>query len=539
MKMLNVVRIAAFAVLTYIIVAKAQVPGDTVGFTQYDLQSICSSGNRIAADTLGGVHAVWIRGSDRNTTRYVNYSYCPPFGRWDGAVMMNAAGFPQLGLMPDGRAVVVFHSASAGSESLYCAIDTAPGHALFDIYRLPGSPFPMAFFWPYVTIGLGGNIHVLATTTGSLGEQMIIGYTRSTDGGPSWLSWFPVDTVETPSAIITASPVSEKVAIVYPHPYDTTNQWSNDVYYIQSLDGINWDWQGGKVSVTDYAHDDDSIAAYIDCDAVYDYNDNLHIVWHTAATRSSGMGNPISILHADQFSETIVEIVSSNEEWANCDVGAWNLPLAKMSLSVHPSNLLAVTYVRFTPADCSASGYANGDIYLQTSQNGIIWSNPVNLTDSPSPDCVAGNCESENWPSAAEHIDDYLHLFYVSDMDAGASPQTEGAITDNPLIYLGMPFEQLGADETMQTPRDFSLRQNYPNPFNAVTTISFELNQPGHVRLDIFDITGAKIATLLNKCNAAGHYNVIWNAGEMPTGVYYYRLTANGISQSKRMVLLK
>jgi hypothetical protein len=93
-----------------------------------------------------------------------------------------------------------------------------------------------------------------------------------------------------------------------------------------------------------------------------------------------------------------------------------------------------------------------------------------------------------------------------------------------------------------QIPGDFRLYQNYPNPFNPVTTIRFDL--PGNssssmVKLIVYDITSKEIAILYNGEYKAGQFETLWDAAELPSGVYYYRLTAGKYSDVKKMVVLK
>jgi hypothetical protein len=81
--------------------------------------------------------------------------------------------------------------------------------------------------------------------------------------------------------------------------------------------------------------------------------------------------------------------------------------------------------------------------------------------------------------------------------------------------------------------------QDYPNPFNAQTTISYSLPKASEISLDIFDILGRKIETLQSGHQEAGEHSVIWNAGDKPSGIYFYRLKAGEREETNRMVLLK
>ncbi|MBN1634787.1 MAG: T9SS type A sorting domain-containing protein [Ignavibacteria bacterium] len=98
-------------------------------------------------------------------------------------------------------------------------------------------------------------------------------------------------------------------------------------------------------------------------------------------------------------------------------------------------------------------------------------------------------------------------------------------------------------------PEIFSLEQNYPNPFNAVTSIKFSVPlshthlvtlSPCHlVSLKVFDLLGREVATLINENLQSGTYEVTFDAGELPSGIYFYRLSTNNFSETKKLVLLK
>ncbi|MEW5796694.1 MAG: FG-GAP-like repeat-containing protein [Candidatus Zixiibacteriota bacterium] len=88
-------------------------------------------------------------------------------------------------------------------------------------------------------------------------------------------------------------------------------------------------------------------------------------------------------------------------------------------------------------------------------------------------------------------------------------------------------------------PSTFALAQNYPNPFNPATEITFALPVAADVRLDIFNVLGQKVATLIEQRLEAGEHRALWDASDQPSGVYLYRLTAGEFVESKKMLLLK
>ena len=88
-------------------------------------------------------------------------------------------------------------------------------------------------------------------------------------------------------------------------------------------------------------------------------------------------------------------------------------------------------------------------------------------------------------------------------------------------------------------PQKFALFQNYPNPFNPVTSIEFQLPQKSWVTLVVFDITGRKVAVLVDGAKQPGVYSVQWNASSVPSGVYFYRIKTNGFEATKKLLLLR
>jgi flagellar hook assembly protein FlgD len=85
----------------------------------------------------------------------------------------------------------------------------------------------------------------------------------------------------------------------------------------------------------------------------------------------------------------------------------------------------------------------------------------------------------------------------------------------------------------------FTLRQNYPNPFNPNTTISYELPRAGNVSLKITNTLGQVISTLEDGYKEAGFHQLRWNASNVPSGIYFYRLQAGEFVETKKMVLLR
>ncbi len=88
-------------------------------------------------------------------------------------------------------------------------------------------------------------------------------------------------------------------------------------------------------------------------------------------------------------------------------------------------------------------------------------------------------------------------------------------------------------------PTEYALKQNYPNPFNPTTMIKFAIPEASQVKLAIYDVTGREVGLLVNEQMAAGTYSVDWNAVNLSTGIYFYRIEAGSFVNVKKMILIK
>ncbi|MBD3291114.1 T9SS type A sorting domain-containing protein [candidate division KSB1 bacterium] len=102
-----------------------------------------------------------------------------------------------------------------------------------------------------------------------------------------------------------------------------------------------------------------------------------------------------------------------------------------------------------------------------------------------------------------------------------------------------VPKSDVKAFVNNNAPLKFQLDQNYPNPFNPSTTISFTIKEAGLVELTVYDVTGRQVKKLLERDMAAGVHKVVFDARDLASGVYYYSLKHDGLTQVKQMVLVK
>ncbi|MFH1686225.1 MAG: T9SS type A sorting domain-containing protein [bacterium] len=95
------------------------------------------------------------------------------------------------------------------------------------------------------------------------------------------------------------------------------------------------------------------------------------------------------------------------------------------------------------------------------------------------------------------------------------------------------------ASTSPAVPQEFYVAQNYPNPFNPSTTFEFALPVAGHVDLTVFNVLGQKVESVINENLNAGIHQVVWDASNVSSGVYFYRLTTGDNTETRKMMLLK
>lgn len=533
----------------------AQWQGETVGLTQYDMQEIGGGTNRIAVTSEGGIYVCWTKGMSDNEVRKVYFNYRDPGGQWlapyegaqvsredepDGLGVYLHAGFPSMDIGPGDCIIVFFHThlyIPPPEDTLIIEIHEATTCTWPDYIVLPHADS----YWPKASINQEGRINIMAGRRVLDSSDTPRIYNHSDDFGITWGDWIRIDSLTSQLWAIAASRSSPRCAMVKGEPLDTFDSpslWDMDLFYLISEDGTNWnfdEWQ----PITSY--ENTPTRAVADVDILFDENDFLHVVWNTfeIAEPDSEFDNSSTLWHWSEETGEISQIAYFDH--VTCEPGAWNMALCKMSLGVDPDDNLFCVWTGFASDDSSAGGYCNGDLYMSYSMDGgLTWADYENITNSQTPDCAPEECDSDNWATLAEMVGEYLHIFYVNDKDAGAIPQGEGLVTDNPVRYLEVPNPAMtGITESETLPDYISLLSSYPNPFNARTTIKFSLAEAAVVKLQIFDIAGRLVETLADCEFAAGENSVTWDAEDYPSSVYFARLAGNAGSVSKRLILLK
>lgn len=161
---------------------------------------------------------------------------------------------------------------------------------------------------------------------------------------------------------------------------------------------------------------------------------------------------------------------------------------------------------------------------------------------SPSPDFQEITFRAENLQNSSYYFqdaslfeDDKRYYWRVS-----ASTTEFGDIESIAAYFIiGSDYDEPDDPRPPDLPKEFALLQNFPNPFNTSTTIPYNLAEDAHVRIEIYNVMGQRVSTIVNETQSAGKYTVAFDARELSSGMYLYHFEAGGITQIRKMILVK
>jgi phosphatidylserine/phosphatidylglycerophosphate/cardiolipin synthase-like enzyme len=199
----------------------------------------------------------------------------------------------------------------------------------------------------------------------------------------------------------------------------------------------------------------------------------------------------------------------------------------RLILSNNTDSGTQFSYLQTNGVDIRLKGFTSGLLHHKYA---IIDAEYSNAT----PYVITG---SHNWSSSAENSNDENTLIFQDAQIANFYLQE----------FTARYYEAGGTDSivlstnevNLEIPEQYSLKQNYPNPFNPVTTINYQIPIGGIVTLKVFDILGREVRTLINEEKSAGNYSIEFNASELASGVYIYRLSSGNYKATKKLLLMK
>lgn len=200
------------------------------------------------------------------------------------------------------------------------------------------------------------------------------------------------------------------------------------------------------------------------------------------------------------------------------------------------------------------TGYVNGDPPIKTTDGGNTWESILDSSGyyilamffldkeqgwfGTSNSVVHTSDGGKSWVTQTLSAQSNVHgIFFLNDSIGWCAGMNN---ISKPRAFKttagGISF--ISSSNTLN-PESIFLDQNYPNPFNPITHIRFELSKSSYVRLDIFDIRGAFVKTIVNGFRSRGIYEELFTAERLSSGIYFYRLISNGVIVSKTMILKK
>ncbi len=196
------------------------------------------------------------------------------------------------------------------------------------------------------------------------------------------------------------------------------------------------------------------------------------------------------------------------------------------------------------------------EIYMVVSNdNGETWSEPIIMNAKADDDYFEPAFE-DKMPAyiyLGDEIEDIgdgwgkIHMMFLDDNSFGSIIQGYGEDLGGTMQYAAMKvkFADSNSEDFEIIPTTATLQQNYPNPFNPTTTIAYNVKEAGNISIEIYNVKGQKVKTLLNEHKEIGEHEIVWNGKDannkdVSSGMYYYKMKAGGrYTSTKKMILLK
>jgi len=465
------------------------------------------------------------------------------------------SGFPTINGTSDGNALIANHCQDGTSYQITNVyVDAFPGVGSFTHLYPPGANSTTTQpIWPRVitttNVSLTNKFLVLASQNGVDSSHKIINTGMGSTPG-TWGPWsyFAGDQAETYGL---ARGSDGRIGVVYKNNDANNPESYADVWFMESTDNGNTFTTPLKIFDCNFATD--SLGPVRGVGIVY-AGTLPKVVFETIKQTTEGSfypGLPAKIrfwsptLPGSDPSKSIV-IADTTMVGYHPYVGV-NDVMSSMSrpnigVSADGNVLFAVFQV---PSD-----YVGGvtdtttfmDMYFTLSGNGgATWKHPMKINpETPVKDW--------RYPSISLWNDNTSTMYYANiNVLSGNMPGSYVNGSGNgesaePYVFvrLAIPLSSVSVNQVSnEVPSNFSLSQNYPNPFNPTTNIKFAVSKAGLVSLKVYDLSGKEITTLVNENMSVGTYEYKFNASNLSSGIYFYTLSANGFTETKKMMLIK
>ena len=501
----------------------------------YDFQSSGGACQYIRVNPANGhIHVVYLSSFDStsiSTSRRTFYAFSTNGGTtWnnflDLSVPPRRSGFPSLDLMPSTEGfctVIADHSFDGIGTCGQMFVDCPEGGGAFAEILLPSN---VCLQSPQIACTADSAVVFVGTGTVDGIEGI---YVRRLDTTGTWTRL----TLQVAGNYVVAANPTDRVSVLLNLP-------GNGVLLFESTNnGRTWPATPLTVYPPQRIVGSDTFQAYVGCDLAY-LNDSPLVSLHEFMSNAQAPTDSSRILFWRQSTGLVVAADKGNTPRV---VPRLNRPQILHKTIGYPvigvvQNRIVIIYQAFMP-ETSMAGFNYSDLFLvRSNDNGFSWYSPENITQTPALDERYPGISKTNWPSAPI----FVHVVWQEDPEPGSTAGGDNA----PLSRASQKYSRIqvipaSVDPNPPAPDHFALEQNYPNPFNPVTTIRYTLpaGTRGRTFLRVYDILGREIATLVNEEKLPGHYDVTWDAGTVPSGVYFYRLTANGNTRISKAMVLK
>ena len=520
-------------IFSLFIISYAQIGRvSTAGYTTWDWQFNGPTLKWCIIDTVAnGIHIAWTWcdgiSANRNV-RYNFYNFATRTWNWPNAgvnVFTVRAGYGSIDNNPVTGCVYICANSASG---ILVGGDMGPGTGIFEYFQgLSG------FLWPVIAVTPDSVIHLALMDAAS---QDSLWYSRRQPGG-NWSTPIhicpPAPEPMFPSHNLVASKVSNKVIILWECAED---QGQQRVYYrLSHNSGITW--QPPTQLPFPPAQEMTPSFHISSLYAVFDYQDNIHIV---ASVADTGQTIPAGIWHWCPINNPQWScIYFYNPETLHSPNCGYNAIYATRPTIVqnHHDNYFYVAWEQFDYFNYEPStSLARADVWIAESpNNGQTWQNQRPITTP--------NTTSKRFPCAGGVDHDTLTVAYLIDSIAGFELYAQGRYTFNPVVIqrIKVPLPTIEIKENSTSFIHPLILNIEPNPFTSHTAIRFSLPTQTNVSLSIYDVTGRLIKVLVSDIKTAGEYFALWNGKDnqglkVKNGIYFCSLKTNDKVITRKVV---
>ena len=248
-----------------------------------------------------------------------------------------------------------------------------------------------------------------------------------------------------------------------------------------------------------------------------------------------------------------IEVNYNFDEYSNIDISSthndlhtiWKVPSSNNlkyrqydTYPANPSNLSLSSHNGHPKLTWNKNPDADIDYYRIYRKKGTgNYTLHTTVSASLSPEYVDNEEIVCNPPKGGHCINETVAKYKISAKDL--SGLESGYSNEVEAIIIGEPPSKISTGNSPEIAYNYELSQNYPNPFNPTTNINYQIKEKGFVSLKIFDMLGKEVANLVNETQDEGQYSVLFDASNLPSGVYVYSLRVNDFVQNNKMTLLK